>query len=102
MSLRRNLLLALAVALGSLLWLGAAPAGATSNPDYTAVPPTAVVTTPPPARPAAKASTAAEASTARTSLAITGSDASTAAVLGLGLVAAGAAVLVIRRRQLAA
>lgn len=96
MSLRRTLHLTLALVIGSLLW--AMPAGAVENPDYTAVAPTSVVASPPPARPV---STAVKVAPARTRLAITGSDAATSAALGATLVAAGVGVLVIRRRKTA-
>ena len=97
MSLRRTLHLTLAIVVGALLW-SAAPAGATENPDYTAPPPTTVITTPPPA---AKVKTAVAVTPLRTRLAITGSDATGTAVLGAGLVALGAGVLVVRRRTAA-
>jgi LPXTG-motif cell wall-anchored protein len=98
MSLRRLLALTAALVIGGLLW-SAAPAGATENPDYTAPPPTTIVTTPPPTTPV---KTAVAVTPLRTRLAITGSDAAMTAALGAGLVAAGAGILVIRRRKAAA
>lgn len=97
MTLRRTLHLTMAILVGSLLW-AATPAGATENPDYTARPPATVVTTP---EPATQVKTAVAVTPVRTRLAITGSDATGTVVLGLGLVAAGAGVLVVRRRKLA-
>lgn len=99
---RRTLHVTLAVLVGALLWVaaGASPAGATDNPDYTAPPPTTVVTTPAPAA-ETKVKTAVAVAPLRTSLAITGSDATGTAVLGAGLVAAGAGILVLRRRKAA-
>jgi LPXTG-motif cell wall-anchored protein len=98
MSLRRTLSLTVALVVASLMW-AASPAGATENPDYTAPPPTTVITTP---APAAKVKTAVAVTPARTRLAITGSDATGTVVLGLGLVAVGAGLLVVRRRKVAA
>jgi LPXTG-motif cell wall-anchored protein len=98
MSLRRMLSMTLALLLAGLLWAGS-PAGATENPDYTAVPPTSAVTTPPPAQ---KVHTAVAVTPIRTRLAITGSDATGTALVGAALVAVGAAVLVARRRRAAA
>jgi LPXTG-motif cell wall-anchored protein len=97
MSLRRTLHLTLAIVVGALLW-SATPAGATENPDYTAPPPTTVITTPPPV---AKVKTAVAVTPLRTRLAITGSDATGTVILGAGLVALGAGVLVVRRRTAA-
>lgn len=98
MTLRRTLSSTLAVVLVAVLWL-AAPASATENPDYTAPPPTSVVTTPPPAT---KVKTAVAVTPVRTRLAITGSDAADMALIGAVLVAGGVGVLVVRRRKLAA
>jgi LPXTG-motif cell wall-anchored protein len=97
MSLRRTLFLTLALVVGSVV-LATSPAGATENPDYTAPPPTSVVTTP---APATKVKTAVAVTPVRTRLAITGSDATGTAVLGVSLVALGAVVLVLRRRRVA-
>lgn len=96
MSLPRTLSLTLALVVGSLLLAG--PAGATENPDYTAPPPTTVITTPPPAT---KVKTAVAVTPVRTRLAITGSDATGTVLFGAGLVAAGVGVLVVRRRKVA-
>ena len=96
MSLRRTLPLTLALVLGSLLW--ATSAGATENPDYTAPPPTTVITTPPPVT---KVKTAVAVTPVRTRLAITGTDATGTVVLGAGLITLGAGVLVLRRRKAA-
>lgn len=98
MSLRRTLSLTLALVVGSLL-LAAAPASATENPDYTAPPPTTIVTTP---APAPKVKTAVAVTPVRTRLAITGSDATGTVVLGASLVTLGAGILVLRRRKAAA
>ena len=98
MSLRRSLHLTLALVVASLLWV-ATPAGATENPDYTAPPPSTVVTTPPPAT---KVKTAVAVTPVRTRLAITGSDTTAMVVLGASLVTVGAGVLVLRRRKVAA
>jgi LPXTG-motif cell wall-anchored protein len=97
--LRRMLSLVAALVVGVLVL--AAPAGATENPDYTAPPPTSVVTSPPPSTPA-KVKTAVAVTPARTRLAITGTDATGTVVVGVGLVALGAGVLVVRRRRAAA
>ncbi|MCU1371511.1 MAG: hypothetical protein JWO77_2705 [Ilumatobacteraceae bacterium] len=99
MSLRRTLSLTIALVVASLMW-AAAPAGATENPDYTAPPPTTIITTPQP--PAAGVKTAVAVTPVRTRLAITGSDATGTVVLGASLVTLGAGVLVIRRRKVAA
>ncbi|WP_426573416.1 LPXTG cell wall anchor domain-containing protein [Aquihabitans sp. McL0605] len=98
MSTSRLLQLTAAVLVAGLLWAASGTAGATENPDYTAPPPTAVVTTPPPA-PSVK--TAVKVAPLRTRLAITGSDASGTAALGAGLVIVGVGVLVVRRRSIA-
>lgn len=98
MSIRRLLALTLALVVASLLWV-APPAGATENPDYTAPPPTTIVTTP---APPAAVKTAVAVTPVRTRLAITGSDATTTAVVGASLVALGAGVLAVRRRRSAA
>jgi LPXTG-motif cell wall-anchored protein len=97
MSLRRMLSSIVALLLASLLWV-ASPAGATENPDYTAVPPTSTVTTP---APPARVKTAVAVTPIRTRLAITGSDAAETAALGALLVAGGAGILVVRRRRAA-
>lgn len=99
MSLRRTLSLTVALVVASLMW-AASPAGATENPDYTAPPPTTVVTTPQPTTTGVK--TAVAVTPVRTRLAITGSDATGTVVVGVSLVALGAGVMVIRRRKLAA
>ena len=100
MSLRRGLLLVVSVLVGALLWTaaGAAPAGAAENPDYTVPPPSTVVTSPPPTT---GVKTAVKVQQVRTRLAITGSDDTDAALVGAGLVVAGAGLLVVRRRRLA-
>ncbi len=98
MSMRRILSLTVALVLAGLLW-SAAPAGAAENPDYTAPPPTTIVTTP---QPTTEVKTAVAVTPVRTRLAITGSDATGTVVLGAGLVAVGAGLLVLRRRKLAA
>ncbi|HWJ98152.1 MAG TPA: LPXTG cell wall anchor domain-containing protein [Acidimicrobiales bacterium] len=95
MSLRRLLLPSLALVVGGLLWV-ASPAGATENPDYTAPPPTTIVTTP---VPTTAVKTAVAVTPVRTRLAITGSNATGTAVVGASLVALGAGVLAIRRRR---
>ena len=95
MSLRRVLSFLTASVVGGLFLLAPSSAGAVDNPDYTAPPPTTVVTTP---APASKVTTAVAASPERTSLAITGSDAVTTAVIGVSLLAGGAVVLAVRRR----
>ncbi len=100
MSLSRTLSLTLALVIGSLLW-ATSPARATENPDYTAPPPTTIVTTPPPTA-TTTVKTAVAVTPVRTRLAITGSDAAGTVVLGAGLVALGAGVLVLRRRKAAA
>lgn len=97
MSLRRVLWMTLAVVLAALGSL-ASPASATENPDYTAPPPTTVVTTP---QPATKVKTAVAVTPVRTRLAITGSDATDTVVIGVVLVASGAALLAVRRRRAA-
>jgi LPXTG-motif cell wall-anchored protein len=97
MSLRRLLPLTLAVVLAALVSL-ASPASATENPDYTAPPPTTVVTTP---QPATKVKTAVAVTPVRTRLAITGSDATDTVLIGVTLVAGGAALLAVRRRRAA-
>ena len=96
---RRTLQLVLAVLAGALLWVaaGTSPAGATDNPDYTAPPPTTVVSTPAPPSPAKTA----VAKPLRTSLPITGSDATGTVVIASGLIALGACALVLRRRSAA-
>src|SRR6476661_5910108 len=99
MSLRRPLSLTVALVLAGLLW-ASSPAGATENPDYTVPPPVSIVTTPPPATSSVK--TAVAVTPVRTRLAITGSDATGTAVLGVGLVTIGAGTLVLRRRRAAA
>jgi len=96
MSLRRTFALLASVVVASLLWT-AAPAGATENPDYTAPPPTTVITTP---APPTKVKTAVAVTPVRTRLAITGSDATGTVLLGAGLIAVGAGFLVVRRRKL--
>ena len=97
MSLRRVLSMTVAVVLAALVSL-AAPASATENPDYTAPPPTTVVTTP---QPATKVKTAVAVTPLRTRLAITGSDATGTVVIGVVLIAGGAALLAVRRRRAA-
>lgn len=97
MSLRHLLHLTLALVVGSLLWV-APPAGATQNPDYTAPPPSTVVTTPPPAT---AVKTAVAVTPVRTRLAITGNDATGTVILGVSLITVGAGVLVLRRRKAA-
>ncbi|WP_421119148.1 LPXTG cell wall anchor domain-containing protein [Aquihabitans daechungensis] len=99
MSLRRTLSLTVVLVLSGLFW-AASPAVATENPDYTAPPPTTVITTPTPP-PATKVKTAVAVTPVRTRLAITGSDATGTVVLGAGLVAVGAGILVLRRRRAA-
>jgi LPXTG-motif cell wall-anchored protein len=100
MSLRRTLSLTVALVVAGLFW-ASAPAGAVENPDYTAPPPTTIVTTPTPTTTAA-VKTAVAVTPVRTRLAITGSDATGTVVLGAGLVTLGAGLLVLRRRKLAA
>ena len=97
MSLRRVLSMTVAVVLAALV-APAAPASATENPDYTAPPPTTVVTTP---QPATKVKTAVAVTPLRTRLAITGSDATGTVVIGVVLIAGGAALLAVRRRRVA-
>lgn len=100
MSLRRTLSLTVALLVAGLFWASAStPAGAVENPDYTAPPPTTIVTTPPPTT---AVKTAVAVTPVRTRLAITGSDATGTVLLGAGLVAVGAGLLVVRRRKLAA
>lgn len=99
MSWRRMFSFTLALVVGGLLWTGS-PAHATTNPDYTAPPPTTVITTPTPTTQPVK--TAVAVTPVRTRLAITGSDATGTAVIGASLVALGVGVLVIRRRRAAA
>lgn len=95
MTWRRRALLLVLMGLAVTVGL-AAPAGATGNTDYTVPPPTTVVTTPPAAR--QPVATAVRVRPVTTRLAITGSETTTLAVLGLALVGGGAAVLVARRR----
>ena len=99
MSLRRMLSSALVLVIAGLLWTSS-PAGATENPDYTAPPPTTIVSTPTPTTSPVK--TAVAVTPVRTRLAITGSDATGTVVVGVTLVALGAGVLVVRRRRAAA
>ena len=93
----------LTLLLGTLL-LGALalarPAGAVGNPDYTVPPPATVVTTPTPEA-TTEVVTAVKARPVRTRLALTGSDATSAALVGATLVAAGGGILVLRRRRVA-
>lgn len=98
MSLRRTLLLTVAAVIAALWLVTATPAGAVDNPDYTSPPPSTVVTTPPPAK---RVTTAVRVAPLRTRLAITGSDATGTAVLGVSLVVLGAGVLVVRRHRVA-
>jgi hypothetical protein len=93
----RHLLAALAVlGLGLALLVGAAGgAGAQDNGDYTSKPP--AVTAPPLAAPAQAVAPPAAPASVRF-LAITGSDLPGIAIFGTVLVAAGAGLLVLRRR----
>lgn len=96
----------------TVLTLGlAAPAGAVSNPDYTAPPPPRVITTPQPpsivsprvpAVQRAAVETAVTSRPVRSTMPITGSDVGPLLVMGLGLGAAGIGLLVVRRRLSAA
>ncbi|MFN8017708.1 MAG: LPXTG cell wall anchor domain-containing protein [Acidimicrobiales bacterium] len=100
MVVRRVLVLVVSLVVLALAWAGSAsPAGAAENPDYTVPPPTTPVTSPPPT---SAVKTAVKVAPVRTRLAITGSDTTTAAVVGLTCVGAGAGLLVVRRRRLAA
>ncbi|MGI8755620.1 MAG: LPXTG cell wall anchor domain-containing protein, partial [Acidimicrobiales bacterium] len=85
------------------------PAGAVENPDYTAPPPSTVVTPAPPSgtdppasQPVRNVSTAVAVRPVRTQLAITGSDVTQTAAIGAALLAVGAVLLVVRRRAPAA
>lgn len=101
MTFRRVLQLSLALLFGSLALAVASPAGAVDNPDYTAPPPTTVITTPPTEPETAsrrEVATAVAVSPVRSQMAITGSDVAQLAALGTGLVVVGAVVLVARRR----
>ena len=102
--MRRTLQILLAVVVAGLLWGTAGSAGATENPDYTAPPPTTVVTSPPPTTPAGqtKVKTAVAVTPVRTRLAITGTDATGTVVVGVSLIVLGAGALIVRRRHLAA
>lgn len=95
---RRTLHLTAALLIGGLFWAASGTAGATENPDYTAPPPTSVVTTPPPAT---KVKTAVAVAPVRTRLAITGTDSTGTVVVGVSLIALGAGTLVLRRRHAA-
>ncbi|HEX2575986.1 MAG TPA: LPXTG cell wall anchor domain-containing protein [Aquihabitans sp.] len=96
MTLRRSVQFALALVVASVALAFGSAAGAVDNPDYTAPPPTSVVSnsTPPAVRESVAATPA-----ARERLAITGSDATQMAVVGGLLVAGGAATLGLRRRH---
>ncbi|CAN5805015.1 hypothetical protein BH10ACT1_BH10ACT1_33160 [soil metagenome] len=100
MSLRRTVQLVVALAIASLAFASAGSAGAVDNPDYTAPPPTSVVSnsTPRPVRQVASVA----ATPSRQQLAITGSDVLQLVVVGAVLVAGGTATLVLRRRSAAA
>lgn len=98
MSLRRTVLLTIALALTAVCW-SATPAGAVDNPDYTSPPPSTVVTTPVPAR---QVETAVNVAPARTRLAITGSEVTGPVVVALGLIAVGTGALVVRKRRVPA
>jgi LPXTG-motif cell wall-anchored protein len=105
----RRATVALLITVLSLAFAG--PAFALSNPDYTAPPPPTVVQTPQPPsivsprvpavqRPVVE--TAVTSRPVRSSMPITGSDVGPLLILGLGLGAAGAGILLIRRRISAA
>lgn len=95
----RLLVLALGALLAGVLLVGR-PAGAVGNPDYTVPPPATIVTTPT-SEVSTEVVTAVKARPVRTRLALTGSDAGTAAAVGAALVAAGGGILVLRRRRMA-
>ena len=97
MSLRRTLQFALALAFASVALAFGSAAGATGNPDYTAPPPTTVVTNSVP-KTVRQAHTT---TVSRQQLAITGSDMNQLALIGGVLVAGGAGTLVLRRRSAA-
>ncbi|MEZ5182800.1 MAG: LPXTG cell wall anchor domain-containing protein [Acidimicrobiales bacterium] len=94
----RRLLALLALVLTLGVAATAAPAGAVDNPTYTAPPPATTITTPAPPAPDDEVVTAVKVEAQRSRLAITGSDETGLAVIGGGLLLAGAAVLVVRRR----
>lgn len=100
MTWRRIVQLTTALLVGGLLWAGAGAgtAGATENPDYTAPPPTTVVSTP---QPATKVKTAVAVRPVRTRLAITGSDQTGTVVVAVTMIGLGAGALVLRRRHVA-
>jgi LPXTG-motif cell wall-anchored protein len=97
MSLRRILHLTVSLVIGVLV-VSAVPAGATENPDYTAPPPTTVVTSP---APTSEVQTAVKVTPVRTRLAITGSDATGMVAVGVSLITLGTGVLIVRRRKAA-
>ena len=99
MTWRRIVQLTAALLVGGLLWAGAGTASATENPDYTAPPPTTIVSTP---QPATKVKTAVAVTPVRTRLAITGTDQTGTVVFAGTLIALGAGALLLRRRHLAA
>lgn len=97
MSMRRTLRFAPALVVASVALAFGTAAGAVDNPDYTAPPPTSVVTNSGPTTVARPATTPA----ARNRLAITGSDMSQLVLVGGVLVAGGAGTMVLRRRAAA-
>jgi LPXTG-motif cell wall-anchored protein len=101
MSLRRTLQLSVALLVGCLALASASAAGAVDNPDYTAPPPTTVVsatTTPRIAR--VQRITTAAAVPSRQRMPITGADVTQLALVGGLLLLAGSSLLLIRRRSL--
>lgn len=96
MTTRRSIFLAIALVAASFLAF-ASPANAAGNPDYTAPPPTVIDNNVKPT-PLRRAPAAPAVATNRQTLAITGSDVTGFAVIGVVLLAAGTGLVVLRRR----